>query len=242
MTNPSNTWDGMTDENCEELNALLQRYCLSLTRSLWDSEDLVQTTWVKFLDRMKERRHNNPEALLLRTAKNTWIDQLRRNKVFERLLNMKRELVREEVDAPIDSGTSTAEIAFHHLITHLPPLQRSVLVLRGIFDYSARETADKLQSTEGAVKAAYYRARKCLDGIELEVEEVRIAWAEEERFQLNALAKAYMNGDVDEVLRLIRMEHEHVQAVGACSTPIQSGFDSASCVYMAHSCSLSMAA
>ncbi|WP_231638639.1 RNA polymerase sigma factor [Paenibacillus sp. JCM 10914] len=75
----------------EELNALLHRYCLSLTSSEWDSEDLVQDTWLKALEYTQDRSHPNPEALLLRVAKNTWIDRARREQLYRRILDEKLE-------------------------------------------------------------------------------------------------------------------------------------------------------
>ena len=225
MANPSNACLKPVIENWEQLHALLRRYCLSLTQSVWDSDDLMQVTWVKFLERMNEREHNNPEALLLRTAKNTWIDQMRRKKTFDRLLNKKREQAKEEGSAAQNYTTIDIEMAFHCLITHLPPLQRTVLLMRGVFGYSVAETAAKLQTTEGAVKSAYHRARKKLDSVERIVNETTEAPEEELQFRLSALAAAYINGEVDEVLRLVQEDQVDLQVIGSYSASTQTSFN-----------------
>lgn len=68
----------MDTRHLQELGRTLQRYCLSLTRSRCDADDLAQETWAKALGYRKFTISPNPEALLLRIAKNTWIDASRR--------------------------------------------------------------------------------------------------------------------------------------------------------------------
>lgn len=68
----------MDTRHLQELGKALQHYCLSLTRSRFDADDLAQETWAKALGYRKFTISPNPEALLLRIAKNTWIDASRR--------------------------------------------------------------------------------------------------------------------------------------------------------------------
>lgn len=226
MTNPLNTLHEPEDNNLEQLNALLNRYCLSLTQSVWDSEDLVQDTWLKSLEKIKDQQHNNPQALLMRTAKNAWIDQMRRRKVFERILDKEVEQAEKNGDAVMDNSTLNMEMAFHFLMKHLSPLQRTVLLMRSVLGFSVAETAEKLQTTEGAVKAAYHRARKELQAIEHDVEDgIVVPQEEEARIRLSAIATAYVNGEVDEVLRLVQGDQEVLNVVGSYSTSVQSQFE-----------------
>lgn len=244
MTNSPQINHTQAELDLEHLNALLHRYCLSLTKSIWDSDDLVQDTWVKILEKINERQHDNPEALLLRTAKNRWIDHVRRRQVFDRILDKEQELAKEAHADLGDNSTFDLEIAFYYLIKHLSPLQRTVLLLRSVLGYSVAETADKLFTTEGAVKAAYHRARKTLETKEQELGEVHIDSREEElRTRLNALANAYMDGEVDEVLRLVQEneeEQEMVMAVGSFTAQSPQGF--ASSGYSSQLGSITMAA
>lgn len=230
MNNSSQTNHRQVDLDLEHLNALLHRYCLSLTQSVWDSDDLVQDTWVKTLEKINNGQHNNPEALLLRTAKNGWIDQVRRRKIFERILDKEQEQAKEMQDVFGDGSTLDMEIVFYYLIKLLPPLQRTVLLMRSVLGYSVAETADKLLTTEGAVKAAYHRARKTLEVKEQEVEDVQYDSKEEElKTRIHSLAIAYAEGEVDEVLRLVQEnqdDQEMVSAVGSYSPQPRHGFSS----------------
>ncbi|GAB6926148.1 hypothetical protein JCM10914A_01310 [Paenibacillus sp. JCM 10914] len=205
----------------EELNALLHRYCLSLTSSEWDSEDLVQDTWLKALEYTQDRSHPNPEALLLRVAKNTWIDRARREQLYRRILDEKLEQ-RPMEEAANEAGRFQLELAFHWLQQQLSPLQRTVLLLRDVFDYSVSETAVMLRTTDGAVKAALHRAHKVLKSKHWADEELALIMPEDEDAVLNlqALAEAYQSGDVEAVVRLMQGNTDEVSAIGIMA-PVQ---------------------
>ncbi|KOR90129.1 sigma-70 family RNA polymerase sigma factor [Paenibacillus solani] len=221
------------DLSLEELNATLHRYCLSLTNSLWDSDDLVQDTWIKALEHMKQQNHVNPEALLLRIAKNTWIDRVRRDQTYRRILDEKLEQVLPKEETLNEDTNLNIEFAFQWLLERLSPLQRTVLLLRDVYGYSVSETASILKTTEGAVKAALHRAHKELQSLDPVEEELVLAVPEEEELILNiqALAEAYQSGDVEAVVRLIQWNHSEAAAIG-CMVPLQVQTPSAG--YMMH--------
>ena len=52
--------------------------------------------------------------------------------------------------------------AFLLALEALTPGQRAVLLLRDVFDYSVRETADALGMSEPAVKTSHHRARRAM--------------------------------------------------------------------------------
>lgn len=198
----------------EQQQTLLRRYCLSLTGSSWEADDLAQDTWLKLL-RMPDRiAHNNPEALLLRIARNTWIDRSRRIAVLNRILHRTQS---EAAMPEAGSGLFETESAFHALIKYLSPLQRAVFLLRDVFGYTAAEAAGKLAMTEGAVKAALHRARQALGAVREELERSGPASPEQESMRafLQMLAAAYQSGDIDLLVQLVqRDELEPAMAVG----------------------------
>lgn len=192
----------------EELQGALWRYSLWLTGSRWDAEDLVQDTWLKALDTLRGDGHANPEALLLRIAKNTWLDQVRRRQTGERVRRKSR------ASHPLHAGEpqSTLELqeALQALLKHLPLLQCKVWLLREIGELSAKETADRLNMSEGAVKAALHRARQHLFAVRRELEAGVAAGAGAGNGlrprELEALATACQTGNIAAVLHLLQQE------------------------------------
>ena len=191
--------------NTRLLQAALRRYCLSLTQSHWDAEDLAQDTWIKALGYLKNPGSRNMEALLLRIAKNTWIDTLRRKTVFTRILRLQQPGIEA---VPDNRGSSEIEAAFQALAEQLSPLQRAVFLIRDVFGHSAQEAADMLNTTEGAVKAALYRARQSLPDVQKELAADGPLWPEDTEYQLHLrrLAVAYEKGQLAELVRLTMLD------------------------------------
>lgn len=248
------------DENhTTSLQMALKRYCLALTQSPWEAEDLAQDTWVKALGYMKTSKHSklksemndtsqmnnnsehtsrtnfssltnhpNPEALLLRIARNTWTDIMRRKATLSRVLEMDQPRTEEAAGY----GLFEIEAAFQALQKHLSPLQQAVFLLRDVFEHSGSEAAEILDTTEGAIKAALHRARQALPAVRQELLQSNgpsILQDTELQIALNRLASAYEQGQIPELIELVLVDEsqETVMAVSSQNfqsvQPIQSG-------------------
>ncbi len=190
-----------------ELYAVLLRYSRSLTSSPWDAQDLAQDVWVKATASSAGVGHPNPEALLLRIAKTTWIDHCRRQQRFTRLLRS------GALESAAKEGELlwTLEEMFAAVLKALTGKQRSVWLLADVLDHSIRETAELLRMSEGAVKSALHRARQMLDTVR---RELTLAVPEQQdthtRKRLELLSAAYRSGNVAALLQLLQEEaHLH---------------------------------
>ncbi len=141
----------------------LWRFCLHLTSSPWDAEDLVQETMLKAFVRLGGlwQPVQDHRAYLFRVAANTWIDGLRH---AGRRIQADTTLDEAIPDASLPDADQPVEVteAMTTLIRHLPPRQRVALLLADVFGYPAAEIAAMLGATEGAVKALLHRARTTL--------------------------------------------------------------------------------
>ncbi|WP_339246743.1 RNA polymerase sigma factor [Paenibacillus sp. FSL F4-0243] len=241
------------DENhTTSLQMALKRYCLALTQSPWEAEDLAQDTWVKALGYMKASKHSklksdmndtsqmnnnsehtsrtnfssltnhpNPEALLLRIARNTWIDIMRRKATLSRVLEMDHSRTEEAAG----NGLFEIEAAFQALQKHLSPLQQAVFLLRDVFEHSGIEAAEILETTEGAVKAALHRARQALPAVRQELlqsDGPSILQDTELQIALNRLASAYEQGQIAELIELVLADESQDTVMAVSSQNFQS--------------------
>ncbi|MEC0372946.1 sigma-70 family RNA polymerase sigma factor [Paenibacillus chibensis] len=129
--------------------------CIHLTGKKTDGEDLLQTTLEKAYRSYSDGMILQ-QAYLKRIAKNTWIDVLRRKSSSEQLLE----------EAQVDNLPASSDFhlreAFEVMAARLSIRQTVLLLMIDVFGFTAKETAIRLGSTEGAVKEALKRTRQRL--------------------------------------------------------------------------------
>ncbi|MBM4266101.1 MAG: sigma-70 family RNA polymerase sigma factor [Deltaproteobacteria bacterium] len=151
-----------------------------LTGSAADAEDIVQEAFVRALERGPAPEDEGLRPWLVRVATNLALDALRRRK--------RRGYDGPWLPSPIEGDPSESELAsaassspearygvlesasfaFLLALEALGPRQRAVLVLRDVLDYSARETADVVGTTEANVRILHHRARLALASYDAE--------------------------------------------------------------------------
>ncbi|WP_214630734.1 RNA polymerase sigma factor [Paenibacillus agaridevorans] len=191
----------------EALQASLYRYCISLTGSIPDAEDLAQQTWLKAIQSRKIESHVNPEAFLIRVAKNGWVDECRRRRMLRERIGQ----LQEAGGQPPQEDTEEADRAIAAIYRLMSPIQRTVFMLRDTLGYSIAETAELLDTSEGAVKAALHRARRTLEDVrtallqDSEYDKGHVLGTEdlESEAMVRQVREAYVFGRTDELIRLL---------------------------------------
>lgn len=143
----------------EDIRPGLRDYCLSLTRHAWEADDLVQETMIRLLGVTE----HDPEKVLsksyaFRIARNLWIDQCRKRE--RSALTLLDDSLYEHAANP-DPAFNTQEM-LDSIARLLNPKSVVILLLMDVFDFTAKETARMIASTEGAVQVALSRARSRL--------------------------------------------------------------------------------
>ena len=144
-------------ELVNEVRPELHRYCVRMTGSVFDGEDVVQDTLAKAYFALSE--HDATPHLrpwLFRIAHNTAMDFVRRYEHRHVGDAEGLEAVAEMNDPDPDGERVEAALT---VFAGLPPLQRSALALKDVLGLSLEETAAAMNTTVPAVKAALVRAR-----------------------------------------------------------------------------------
>lgn len=142
-----------------DLRPQLHRYAARMTGSVIDGEDVVQETLLKASGALSEGLGvANLRAWLFSIAHNTALNFLRSRKSdFKMKQRAKRMLTASDGAPPAPAvGGNLRPLMI------LTPRQRSALILREVFGYSASEVAGLTGTSVEAVKSALHRARQRL--------------------------------------------------------------------------------
>jgi RNA polymerase sigma factor (sigma-70 family) len=161
-------------EALEDDRKLLWGLCYRMTGNAADADDLVQETFLRTLNRPPRDTSKSLRPWLIRVAMNLSRDLLRRRKrrdyrgpwlpspvSTDEESPASYEPPAASEDSPVARYDLKESISFAFLLAleELTPLQRAVLLLRDVFDYSTAETADALDISGANVKVVLHRAR-----------------------------------------------------------------------------------
>jgi RNA polymerase sigma-70 factor (ECF subfamily) len=132
----------------------VRRYVRTIVWNDWDAEDVTQEVFVKLLVRLPQydAACATFSAWLLRVARNTAIDHLRRRGA------QPIQGAIDDLAVVDDAGIRCAE-SLRGALTALPHAQRQVLLLRALGGYTPPELARGGMRSRGAINALYHRAR-----------------------------------------------------------------------------------
>jgi RNA polymerase sigma-70 factor (ECF subfamily) len=191
----------------------LRAHCLRMLGSVHDADDAVQETLLRAwrgLDRFDGRSGLRP--WLHRIARNACLDMLkRRSKGLPPIAIAPDDDHASAPDPVISTAASyeqreSVELAVAAAVQHLPGTQRAALVLGDVLGFTARESADLLDTTPASVYSAAQRARKVVDQ-RLPPPTEQPAPSTSGDARLKAVVERYMRAieraDVDEIVSLL---------------------------------------
>jgi RNA polymerase sigma-70 factor (ECF subfamily) len=162
------------DELYHQHHRIIWGLCYRMTGCAADADDIVQETFARAIERAQSSESMAWRPWLMRVATNLSLDVLRQRK--------RRTYPGPWLPSPVDATDDTAPVeapfasaearyewresltfAFLLTIEALTPRQRAVLLLRDVFDHSARETADLLGLSEANVRITHLRARRAME-------------------------------------------------------------------------------
>lgn len=143
----------------ESLRPELHRYCARLTGSVIEGEDIVQDTLAKAFYTLTL----DPDVPPLRP----WLFRIAHNAALDFLKSHGRKLTEPRADLSGVGGVDetrdpyAARVALARFLA-LPVIQRSAVILKDVLGHSLEETAETMDTTVMAVKAALVRGRAAL--------------------------------------------------------------------------------
>lgn len=144
--------------------AALTRYLRRICRSSSEVADLRQEALVRVYESATKSRPRFPKKFLFMTARNLWIDQLRRERIVSIDYTPTMSL-----GLPIDELSPERRLAalqdlqqLTRAFEALPEKTRSVIWLRRVAGMSQRETSAILGIKEGALEGHMTRGMRCL--------------------------------------------------------------------------------
>ncbi|WP_312475235.1 RNA polymerase sigma factor [Neobacillus sp.] len=171
------------NENLEaQIDIIYHRYYLEVYRFLMcfsgnqnDAEDLTQEVFIRVLNNLSNINSIvNFKTWIFSIAKHVAIDHYRKRR-FSSLFTdgFFKHIVSTEKEPNEVYEQNEMKRLVHGAISKLKPNYRAVVILRGINEFSIKETSEILQCSESKVKVDYHRALKELKKkLKLDAEEV----------------------------------------------------------------------
>ena len=180
----------------------LHLHCYRMLGSLHDADDALQETMLrawKGSDRYEPRAQLS--TWLHTIATNVCLTAIARSRSRPVELTEELDHLQPYPDRLLDDlvERETVELAFITAIQLLPPKQRAVLILRDVLGWSAKEVAEALEDSVGAVTSALARARRSLESAERH----KPAPAARERALVRRFMVAWETVDIDALVALL---------------------------------------
>jgi RNA polymerase sigma-70 factor, ECF subfamily len=214
---------------------VLQAHCYRMLGSPHDAEDALQDTLLRAWRALPRFRGGSQlRTWLHRIATNVCLDAIARRRKFVLPLDYETAMdaddgrpgksvphapsIQQYWEGTVDSAEGAAplearyerrealELAVIAALRHMPARQRSVLILRDVLGFSAKEAADAIGTTVASVNGALLRARRTAEerlSVESRDPTLRTIGDRGLRKTAELFADVFERGEIDAVLALL---------------------------------------
>ena len=137
----------------------LFRFALKHLRDRDNAKDIVQDSFLRLWLKLDTVDENKCRSYLFTTAHNLIVDRSRRRKYVTRYANGHENILVTYQPKPC------LKYELDRLLNTLPPIQRSLVLLRDLEGFAYQEIADMTGLDMTQVKVYLFRARKALQGL-----------------------------------------------------------------------------
>ncbi len=137
----------------DEFSDSVYRFILKNLKDDDKAKDVVQESFTKMWEKVREISNEKARSYLFTTAYHTMIDMIRKEKKSTSFEEISYDVLSHE------DGYSDAKEVLEEAVNKLPDIQRSVILLRDYEGYSYQEIGKITDLNESQVKVYIYRAR-----------------------------------------------------------------------------------
>lgn len=169
---PKGTLEQQIKEIYREHYRDVYQFLIYFTGDQNEAEDLTQEVFIQVLKSLsKFNQQSQLKTWILSIAKHTAIDKYRRKKILSLFDRQPSDNVPSNEGLPEKTFEEKEEQKeLYDALLTLKPKYRSVVILRGIKEYSIRETAEILDWGESKVKVNYHR------GLQMLRDQLTLSW------------------------------------------------------------------
>ena len=160
----------------DEYNEVVSTYSKHIHRYLYKSlkdhdtvKDILQDTFAKLWQFREQVEVPKAKSWLFITAHRFMLKDIQRNNTLVNLESMSEE---KEVISPDSLSRFDVKEIIDRCVDSLPPIQKSILLLRDLEGYNYKEIADMLDITEEKVRVYLSRSRQKIKNMIKSVEAI----------------------------------------------------------------------
>jgi RNA polymerase sigma factor (sigma-70 family) len=139
----------------KEYSGRLNRYVVKCLKNEQDAQDVVQESFARLWQNRKKVENEKVKSWLFTTAHNTLINLAKKN-------SRTQSIDGADVKEPSTEAVNRFELreVIDKVLNQLPPLQKSIILLRDLEGYDYKEIGRILDLTESQVKVYLFRGRQ----------------------------------------------------------------------------------